>query len=140
MNVWFPQVIAQRAFEEYCGGELTPGSACQSDSEIDAFVREKSETIYHPVGTCRMGSPENDDKVVVDVNCKVVGVEGLRVVDASVMPSVVSGNTNAPTIMIAEKISDIILGKPLLPKANVPDWRKNVAVLWNKTVVSSGVG
>ena len=109
----------QRAFDEYRGKEINPGTYYQSDSEIDAFVREKSETIYHPVGTCRMGSPEGDDGVVVDTECRVVGVEGLRVVDASIMPSVVSGNTNAPVIMMAEKCSDMILGKPPLPKANV---------------------
>jgi choline dehydrogenase len=111
--------MRQRAFDDYRGKEMVPGAYIESDSEIDAFVRETSATVYHPVGTCRMGSPESDDRVVVDTSCRVVGVEGLRVVDASVMPSVVSGNTNAPTIMIAEKCSDMILGKPPLPKANI---------------------
>jgi choline dehydrogenase len=83
-------------------------------------LREKGATTYHAVGTCRMGSPESDDRVVVDSNCRVVGVEGLRVVDASIMPSITSGNTNAPVIMMAEKCSDMILGKPQLPNANVP--------------------
>ena len=112
-------MINQRAFDEYRGKEISPGIACQSDKEIDACVREKSETLYHPTSSCRMGSPDKDDMVVVDTMCRVVGVEGLRVVDASIMPSVVSGNTNAPTIMMAEKASDMILGKPLLPKANL---------------------
>ena len=112
-------MINQRAFDEYRGEEIVPGIAYQSDKEIDACVREKSETLYHPTSTCRMGSPEKDDMVVVDTMCRVVGVEGLRVVDASIMPSVVSGNTNAPTIMMAEKASDMILGKPLLPKASL---------------------
>ena len=112
-------MVAQRAFDEYRGEEITPGKQYQSDSEIDAFVRDNIQSMFHPCGTCRMGSPENDDKVVVDPMCRVVGVEGLRVVDASVMPSVVSGNTNAPTIMIAEKVSDMILAKNPLPKADV---------------------
>jgi choline dehydrogenase len=119
MVCYFFQFAEQRSFDPYRGKEVTPGLNCQSDTEIDAFVREQVETGYHPVGTCRMGSPESDDRVVVDTSCRVVGVEGLRVVDASVMPSVVSGNTNAPTIMIADKCSDMILGKPPLPKAKV---------------------
>jgi choline dehydrogenase len=113
-------LISQRAFDDYRGKELSPGAYYQSDSEVDAFVREKSATVFHPVGTCRMGSPESDDGVVVDSNCRVVGVEGLRVVDASIMPSITSGNTNAPVIMMAEKCSDMIFGKPPLPNANVP--------------------
>jgi choline dehydrogenase len=133
--VFIQQVIAQRALDEYRGAELTPGSTCQSDQDIDAFLREKSETCYHPVSTCRMGSPENDEMVVVDANCRAAGVEGLRVVDASIMPSIVSGNTNAPTIMMAEKASDIILGRPPLPKSNVPDWRKVVNDIRQPTAV-----
>jgi choline dehydrogenase len=118
------QVFAQRAFDEYRGEELSPGKNVQTDSELNAFLRAKAETIYHHSGTCRMGSPDNDSTVVVDTKCRVAGVEGLRVVDASIMPSVVSGNTNAPVIMMAEKCSDMILGKSPLPKADVPDWRR----------------
>jgi len=112
-------VINQRAFDDYRGEELCPGKTCQSDSEIDALLRAQCDSFSHQTSTCRMGSPDKDDTVVVDTMCRVVGVEGLRVVDASVMPSGISGNTNAPTIMIAEKIADSILGKPPLPKANV---------------------
>lgn len=78
-----------------------------ADSDIDDFIRSYAETVYHPIGTCRMGS---DDDAVVDPKLRVKGVEGLRVVDASVMPSLINGNTNAPTIMIADRAADIILG------------------------------
>jgi choline dehydrogenase len=101
------QIFAQAAFRPYAGEELYPGSGADSDEELMAFIRRKAETIYHPVGTCRMGT---DDQAVVDPALNVRGLEGLSVVDASVMPTLVSGNTNAPTIMIAEKYADLLLG------------------------------
>jgi choline dehydrogenase len=103
------EVVGQRAFDPFRGAEIAPGPAVRTDAGIDAFIRQNSETLYHPVGTCKMGW---DDQAVVDERLRVHGVEGLRVVDASVMPRLVSGNTNAPTIMIAEKAADMILGKP----------------------------
>ena len=105
------------AFDPYRGPELMPGAAVRSDAEIDAWVRKTAETIYHAVGSARMGK---DTDSVVDATLKVYGVEGLRVVDASVMPTLVSGNTNAPTMMIAEKASDMILGRTSLPPEHVP--------------------
>lgn len=109
-------ILKQPAMAPYRGPEIMPGEHVQSDDEIDAWIREKAETIYHPIGTAKMG---HDDMAVVDPKCRVRGVEGLRVVDASVMPTLIGGNTNAPTIMIAEKISDDILGKAPLPVEHV---------------------
>jgi choline dehydrogenase len=106
------EVFAQPAFDAFRGDELDPGPAAQSDAELDAYVREKSEADYHSVGTCKMG---RDPLAVVDPELRVHGLAGLRVVDASVMPRIVSGNTNMATIMIAEKASDLILGRPPLP-------------------------
>ena len=102
------QLLAQPAFADYRGEELFPGQSVQSDTEIEAFIREKAESIYHPVGTCKMGA-STDRFAVVDCHCRVNGVSGLRVVDASVMPRLIGGNTNAPTIMIAERVADLIL-------------------------------
>ena len=93
--------------------KLLPGPGCLSDDDIDAFVRQEVESAYHPCGTCRMGSPE-DSHAVVDPECRVIGVEGLRVVDSSVFPSITNGNINAPTMMVAEKVADHILGRSLL--------------------------
>jgi len=109
-------IIRQTALTPYRGAEIMPGAQVQTDSEIDFFIRAKGETIYHPVGTCRMG---RDERSVVDERLRVRGVEALRVVDASVMPTLVGGNTNAPTIMIAEKAADMILGRPPLPPEDV---------------------
>ena len=116
------EIFAQRAFDVYRGPEMQPGSRVQSDQEIDAFVRAKGDSAYHPSCTCKMGQP-SDTLAVVDPKCQVIGLEGLRVVDASIMPSVASGNLNAPTIMLAEKAADIIRGKPPLPKSNAPVWK-----------------
>ena len=100
-------VASQAALDPYRGEELAPGKHVQSDAEIDAWVRATAETIYHPVGTCKMGAA-GDTMAVVDERLRVRGLQGLRVVDASVMPSLVGSNTNAPTIMIAEKAADMI--------------------------------
>jgi choline dehydrogenase len=107
-------VHAQKAFEPYRGRELAPGDRVRTDAEIDDWIRRTIETGYHPVGTCKMG-PGTDRTAVIDPACRVHGVDALRVVDAAVMPSVVSGNTNAATIMVAEKASDLILGLPGKP-------------------------
>jgi choline dehydrogenase len=94
----------------YIQAELEPGATCNSDEELTAFARHKGTTIFHPCGTCKMGV---DGQAVVDANLKVWGMHGLRVIDASVMPTIISGNTNAAVIMIAEKASDIILSADL---------------------------
>jgi choline dehydrogenase len=102
------EVIAQKAFDPYRGVEINPGLEVKTDREIDEYVRQSSHTQFHPVGTCKMG---NDSLAVVDSSLKLRGLEGLRVIDASVMPSMVSANTNAAVIMIAEKGADMILGR-----------------------------
>jgi choline dehydrogenase len=94
-----------KAFQRFCGEEVHPGPQATTDSDIEIFLRAEVQTLYHPVGTCKMG---NDSMAVVDARLRVRGVDALRVVDASVMPRVIAGNTNAPTIMIAEKAADMI--------------------------------
>ncbi|GLU31894.1 choline dehydrogenase [Trinickia caryophylli] len=111
------EIIAQPALDRYRGRELSPGVDCASDTELDAFVRARAETAYHPCGSCAMGY---DEMAVVDREGRVHGLEGLRVVDASIMPRIITGNLNAPTIMIAEKIADQIRGRKPLPRADVP--------------------
>ena len=114
------EILAQPALSYYRGEELNPGAAVVSDAEIDAWVRRGVETCYHPVGTCRMGVDVRDS--VVDGEGRVHGLSSLRVIDASIMPSIVSGNTNAPTIMMAEKLSDRLRGRAPLPSEKVPVW------------------
>lgn len=113
------EIFAQAAFDPFRGEEIAPGAHVVSDDEIDAFIRDKIESGYHPCGTCKIGSID-DPMAVVDSELRVIGVEGLRVVDSSVMPSITTGNLNAPTIMIGEKGADHILGKPLLAPSNAP--------------------
>jgi choline dehydrogenase-like flavoprotein len=100
------RILATSSFDDYRGDELNPGSAAQSDDEILARCKEKLGLVYHPVGTCKMG---HDEMAVVDDTLKVHGLESLRVVDASIMPTLIGGNTNAPTMVIAEKAADLIL-------------------------------
>jgi len=107
------RMLESKPFEPYRGEELAPGPAVQTDDELRDFARKNFATVFHPVGTCRMG---HDAEAVVDHELRVHGIEGLRVVDASIMPTLIAGNTNAPCIMIAEKASDMMLGKsPLAP-------------------------
>ena len=113
------EIFAQAAFDPYRGREIKPGADCVSDEAIDAFVRDHVDTAYHPSCTCKMGSPV-DPFAVVDPETRVIGVEALRVVDSSIMPSITNGNLNAPTIMLAEKAADMIRGLDLLPASNAP--------------------
>jgi choline dehydrogenase len=112
-------VAGQKALTAIRSGEVEPGSSVSTDAEVDAWIRRSAETIYHPVGTCRMGAAD-DPMAVVDETLRVIGVRNLRIVDASVMPTLVGGNTNAPTIMIAEKAADMILGRVAPPSREVP--------------------
>ncbi|WP_417655223.1 choline dehydrogenase [Pseudoalteromonas atlantica] len=109
-------IIEQSAFDDYRDEEIQPGKHIQTDEEIDAFVRQAVESAYHPSCSCKMGE---DDMAVVNSNTQVHGIEGLRVVDSSIFPTVPNGNLNAPTIMVAEKAADLILGKTPLPQASV---------------------
>ncbi|MBT4520688.1 MAG: choline dehydrogenase [Halieaceae bacterium] len=111
------EIFAQSAFDEFRGVELSPGPDVQDDDALDAFLQDAVESAYHPSCSCKMGS---DDMAVVDAQCRVIGLDGLRIVDSSIMPSIVSGNLNAPTIMLAEKAADIIRGAAPLPVAKVP--------------------
>jgi choline dehydrogenase len=107
------ELCAQPALKAISGGEMLPGESVRTDAEIDTFIRQRGETIYHPVGTVAMGTGEASP---LDDQLRVRGVDGLRVVDASVMPTLIGGNTNAPTIMIAEKAADLMLGKAPLAR------------------------
>lgn len=115
------EIFAQEAFAPFRGKEIQPGAHVQSDDELDAFIREHAESAYHPCGTCRMGSPD-DPLAVVDPECRVIGVEGLRVADSSIFPQITNGNLNAPSMMVGEKAADHILGKERLAPVNDEPW------------------
>ena len=115
------EIFAQAAFDPFRGREISPGSEVQSDDALDDFIRAHAESAYHPCGTCRMGRAD-DPSSVVDPECRVIGVEGLRVADSSIFPRVTNGNLNAPSIMAGEKASDHILGRQPLPASNQEPW------------------
>jgi len=121
------EIFRQEALSLYSGRELAPGVDCTSDEDLDQFTKDKAESACHPCGTCRMGE---DETSVVDPSCQVRGVRNLRVVDSSIMPQATAGDLNAPTIMLAERASDLIRGQGLPPAEDAPllaasDWRTN---------------
>ncbi len=115
------EIINQPAFDAFRDEEIQPGAHLTEDAEIDAWVRENAESAYHPSCTCKMGSVD-DPMAVLDPECRVIGFDGLRVVDSSIFPTITNGNLNAPTIMVAERASDLILGNDPLPASNAPVW------------------
>ena len=115
------EIFAQPAFAPYAGKEIQPGVEAQSDDDLDAFIREHAESAYHPCGTMRMGRAD-DPMAVVDPECRVIGVEGLRVADSSIFPRIPYGNLNGPSIMVGEKAADHILSGTMLPPSNAEPW------------------
>ena len=115
------EIFGQDAFTPYRGAEISPGAQVQSDEELDAFIKDHAESAYHPCGTCRMGRAD-DPMSVVDPECRVIGVDGLRVADSSIFPRITNGNLNAPSIMVGEKASDHILGRQPLSPSNQEPW------------------
>ena len=120
------EIVAQEAFAPYRGDEIQPGAEATSDEALDAWIRQNAESAYHPSCTCKIGAAD-DPMAVLDPQCRVRGLEGLRVVDSSIFPTITNGNLNAPTIMVGEKAADIILGRAPLPPSNAPayiapDW------------------
>jgi len=121
------EIFAQDAFKPFAGHEIQPGVALQSDDDLDSFIREHAESAYHPCGTCKMGAAD-DPHAVVDPECRVIGVDGLRVADSSIFPRITNGNLNGPSIMVGEKASDHILGRTPLPRSNAEPW---ISPRWN---------
>jgi choline dehydrogenase len=115
------EIFSQDAFRPYLGDEISPGSHIQSDEALDAYIAEEVESAYHPCGTCRMGAAD-DPLAVVDPECRVIGVDRLRVVDSSIFPRILNGNLNAPSIMVGEKASDHILGRSPLERWQRSSW------------------
>lgn len=114
-------IFGQDAFAPYRGKEIQPGSEVQTDTELDAFILKHVESAYHPCGTCKIGRSDNP-MAVVDPECRVIGVNALRVVDSSIFPRIPNGNLNGPSIMVGEKGADMILGRAPLPKDNRAPW------------------
>lgn len=114
-------IFNQDAFEPYRGKEIQPGSEVQTDTELDSFILKHVESAYHPCGTCKIGRRDNP-MAVVDPECRVIGVNALRVVDSSIFPRIPNGNLNGPSIMVGEKGADMILGREPLPKDNRAPW------------------
>jgi len=115
------EIFAQPAMAEFLRYEIQPGAAAQTDDQLDAVIRAHAESAYHPCGTCRMGAAD-DPMAVVDPEGRVIGVNGLRVADSSLFPRITNGNLNAPSIMLGEKMSDHILGRPPLARDNAQAW------------------
>ena len=115
------EIFGQEAFSPYRGKEIQPGIDCQSDDALDEFIRAHVESAYHPCGTCKMGAA-SDKMAVVDPECRVIGVDGLRVADSSIFPRITNGNLNAPSIMTGEKAADHILGRDMLSPSNDEPW------------------
>ncbi|OEE72734.1 choline dehydrogenase [Vibrio genomosp. F6] len=122
------ELLAQPALDEYRGEEIQPGMHITSDEDIDEWVKQNVESAYHPSCSCKMGS-HDDPTAVLDEACRVRGIAQLRVVDSSIFPTIPNGNLNAPTIMVAERAADLILGYALLEAKNVPVW---IALDWEK--------
>jgi len=121
------EIVGQPAMDPYRGEEIQPGAAVENDGEMDAWIRDNAESAYHPSCTCKMGGA-NDPLAVLGPDCRVRGVDALRVVDSSIFPTITNGNLNGPTIMVAEKAADIILRQEPLPASNAPyyldeDWQ-----------------
>lgn len=115
------EVFSQEAFKPYVKHEIQPGADYQTDDELDDFIREHAESAFHPCGTARMGAVD-DPMAVVDPECRVIGVDGLRLADSSIFPRITNGNLNAPSIMTGEKAADHILGRGMLPAQNDDVW------------------
>ncbi|WP_050929350.1 choline dehydrogenase [Aestuariivita boseongensis] len=115
------EIFAQKAMEPFVKAEIQPGAHLQTDDELDEAIREHAESAYHPCGTCKMGRAD-DPQAVVDPEGRVIGVDGLRVADSSIFPRITNGNLNGPSILVGEKMSDHILGRDPLPRANDRPW------------------
>ncbi len=129
------EIFGQAAFDPYRGKEIQPGADLQSDEQLDAFIAEHVESAYHPCGTCKMGAVD-DPQAVVDPQCRVIGVDGLRIADSSIFPRITNGNLNGPSIMAGEKASDMILGRAPLPASNQRPW---IHPAWRETIKAAEV-